>query len=180
MALLARRCFSQVEEHKMPSLIPPQYNEFLFALIGEQDNETPLSVLSALTRLDIDPWEEAARLTELPKQQAIQEMGSALRALPCGTCAAAEPNKIAALVELLPRNRTSAKADRIGFQIVLPLVLMFLIFGAVFAAILVEDFRAAANHRVDQQVANIIPWQLSLSRSDANFSNLPQPSPGAH
>jgi hypothetical protein len=168
-----------MEEHEMASLISPQYNEFLFALIGEQDNETPLSVLSALTRLNIDPWEEAARLTELPKQQAIHEMGSALRALPCGSCTTAEPSRIAArLVELLPRNRPSAKADRIGFQIVLPLVLMFLIFAAVFAAILVTDLRAAANHQVGLEAANLIPWHIPLSRSDADQS-LPHPSRGA-
>jgi hypothetical protein len=40
-----------------------RYNEFLFTVICEEPNGTQLSVLSALTRVDIDPWEEAARLS---------------------------------------------------------------------------------------------------------------------
>jgi len=56
------------------SFITTEYNEFLFATIGEEKNETPLSVLSALTRLDVDPWREAARLSQLPKEEAIKDM----------------------------------------------------------------------------------------------------------
>jgi hypothetical protein len=56
------------------SVIPSEFNDFLFAPIGEQENETPLSVLSALARLDVDPWQEASRLAQLPKYQAIQDL----------------------------------------------------------------------------------------------------------
>ena len=48
------------------SLIHSEFNEFLFASIGDDENDMPLSVLSALIRLDIDPWEEAKRLSILP------------------------------------------------------------------------------------------------------------------
>lgn len=33
-----------------------------------------LSVISALARLGIDPWQEAARLTQLPKELATQHL----------------------------------------------------------------------------------------------------------
>jgi hypothetical protein len=66
------------------SVIPSEFNDFLFASIGEQENETPLSVLSALARLDVEPWQEAARLAQLPKDQAIQDLSSMIGELPGG------------------------------------------------------------------------------------------------
>jgi hypothetical protein len=39
-----------------------QFDEFLYARIDEGSDTTPLSVLSMLARLDLDPWEEAAKL----------------------------------------------------------------------------------------------------------------------
>jgi hypothetical protein len=39
----------------------PEFENFLFAPIGEDSNGMVLSVLSALARLDIDPWQEAAK-----------------------------------------------------------------------------------------------------------------------
>ena len=42
-----------------------RYNDFLFSVICEEANGTQLSVLSALTRIDVDPWEEAARLSAM-------------------------------------------------------------------------------------------------------------------
>ena len=40
-----------------------EYNAFLFAAVGEEKVGT-LTVLTALTRLGIDPWQEAARLSD--------------------------------------------------------------------------------------------------------------------
>jgi hypothetical protein len=48
------------------SLLHSDPNDFLFALVGDQQNGMPLNVIPALTRLDIDPWAEAARLAALP------------------------------------------------------------------------------------------------------------------
>jgi hypothetical protein len=44
-----------------------RYNHFLFAPICEEANGMRLSVLSALARMDVDPWEEATRLAAMPK-----------------------------------------------------------------------------------------------------------------
>jgi hypothetical protein len=49
------------------SLLHSDLNDFLFASIGEEQNGVTLSVVSALTRLGVDPWEEAARLTPCPR-----------------------------------------------------------------------------------------------------------------
>ena len=41
-----------------------------------------LSVLSALARLDLDPWREAAELARMPQQTARQRLTFLIEALP--------------------------------------------------------------------------------------------------
>jgi len=82
----------------------PEFDNFLYALIGADRNEMPLSVLSALARLDVDPWEEAAELTELPKDAATRRLASLIARVPGGRLAQADPTASAdRLIELLPR-----------------------------------------------------------------------------
>ena len=53
-------------ENRTVTAIPSsRYDDFLFAIICEEPNGTQLTVFSALTRVDIDPWEEAARLAAM-------------------------------------------------------------------------------------------------------------------
>lgn len=52
------------------SVLGSEFDDFLFAPIGEDKNDMPLSMLSALARLDIDPWQEAAELSRLPEETA--------------------------------------------------------------------------------------------------------------
>lgn len=52
----------------------PKFNRFLFASIGEDQRGTPLSVVSALGRLDLDAWAEAASLARLPRPAAIAKL----------------------------------------------------------------------------------------------------------
>ena len=47
-----------------------EYGDFLYAPIVAGDHESHLTVLSALSRLDLDPWKEAAELSALPKDTA--------------------------------------------------------------------------------------------------------------
>jgi hypothetical protein len=64
----------------------------------------PLSVLSALARLDVDPRKEAAELSELPKGTAAQRLGSLIARLPGGRWTPAESRAIAdRQIDLLPR-----------------------------------------------------------------------------
>lgn len=72
----------------------------------------PLSVLSALARLDIDPWQEAAELARLPPETAKQRLASSIAALPNAWPAHLELKIIAArLVALLPRQPVSGNAS---------------------------------------------------------------------
>jgi hypothetical protein len=52
-------------------LIGSEFDEFLGASIGEDRNGMGLTILSALARLDVDPWEEATSLARMPRNAAV-------------------------------------------------------------------------------------------------------------
>jgi hypothetical protein len=80
------------------------FDAFLFASIGEGRNGMPLSVLSALARLDFDPWLEAANLARLPGNRAVERLAALIATLPDSSFARLDPGPIAArLIGLLPR-----------------------------------------------------------------------------
>lgn len=80
------------------------YDEFLFAPIAVATNGLPLTVVSILARLDVDPWDEAASLARLPREPAEQRLVLLLEALPEGTVPPAERPAIASrLVAMLHR-----------------------------------------------------------------------------
>ncbi|NYZ15107.1 hypothetical protein HL658_21400 [Azospirillum sp. RWY-5-1] len=86
--------------------------EFLAAPVWEETNGGPLSVLSALARLDVDPWAEAARLAALPRDAAASALSAILRRLPGDTPDAADVGMIAnRLVELLPSGGSATTTD---------------------------------------------------------------------
>src|SRR6478672_5107174 len=80
-----------------------EYNPFLFAVVGEGDRGLPITVLTALTRLGLDPWEEAARLSDLPRDVAARALAATIAALPRRDDKAADSQALAArLVDRLP------------------------------------------------------------------------------
>jgi hypothetical protein len=86
------------------SFFRPEFDDFLYAAIDTDKNGMPLSVLSALARLNVDPWEEAAELSELSKIPAAQRLASLIVQLPGGRWTQTESRRIAdRLIELLPR-----------------------------------------------------------------------------
>jgi hypothetical protein len=85
------------------SLGHSQYNPFLFASVGEEKTGQPLTVLTALSRLGFDPWKEAARLSDLPKETAARAFAVTIAMLPEGNWRASDSEAIAArLVDCLP------------------------------------------------------------------------------
>ena len=90
------------------SFFRPEFDDFLYAPIGTDRNEMPLSVLSALSRLNVDPWREAAELSELPKGVATQRLASLIARLPGGRWPLADSRAIAdRLIQLLPHRGSS-------------------------------------------------------------------------
>ena len=55
------------------------FDAFLYAPVCDQRNGTQLTVISALARMDVDPWDEAARIAAMPKAAAEKEVISILR-----------------------------------------------------------------------------------------------------
>ena len=87
-------------------LIGPEF-EFLGAAIGEDRNGTTLSVLSALARLDVDPWREAASLARMSREAAAERLTALIDALPHEAASAIGSKASAAdLVALLPKSKT--------------------------------------------------------------------------
>jgi hypothetical protein len=81
----------------------PEMDSFLFASVGEELEGMPLSVLSALSRLDIDPRLEAARLSHLARDAAADQLARMIARLPGRHWTSLEMRRIATkLVELLP------------------------------------------------------------------------------
>jgi len=92
------------------SVLGSEFSDFLYAPIGDDRNETPVSILSALARLDIDPWQEAAALARLPRDMAAQRLTASLAALSDSPAAHPGHGSIAArLIALLPRQADSEK-----------------------------------------------------------------------
>ena len=94
-----------------------QYDDFLFAPICDEPGGMRLSVLSALARLNVDPWEEAARLATLSTPDAERTLVSRLNLFPGGRQKSAETEILAArLVALLPKasKATTARAATIA------------------------------------------------------------------
>jgi hypothetical protein len=80
-----------------------EYNAFLFASVGEEKTGLPLTVQTALIRLGFDPWQEAARLSDLPRDAAARALAAAMARLPEGDWKASGLPEIAArLVGCLP------------------------------------------------------------------------------
>ncbi len=91
------------------SLGHSEYNAFLFAAVGEEKVGLPLTVLTALTRLGFDPWREAARLSDLPRETAARVFAVTIAMLPEGDWKASESEAIAArLVSWLPGRSAAA------------------------------------------------------------------------
>jgi len=82
-----------------------EFQNFLYAPICQDQEGMTLSVLSALARQDLDPWTEAARLSQLPKETAIKQITNLLDRLPRRTLACVDRVEVAArLSALLPVN----------------------------------------------------------------------------
>jgi hypothetical protein len=125
---------------RSPSSLGTEFNAFLFASIEEGASETRLSVVSALARLDLDPWQEAAELTGLPSETAVQRLAALLTKLPGGHPAHSDPHPIAQrLIGLLPGPAIPVSGTSLGtgaaapMQVDLTLILTLFILMSLIA-----------------------------------------------
>jgi len=72
-----------------------------------------ISVLSGLARSDVDPWQEAAKLAQLPGETATQRLAALIGALPDRSALYADPRTTATrLVGLLPHHSAFNRASQ--------------------------------------------------------------------
>jgi hypothetical protein len=89
----------------------PDLDSFLFATVGDEIDGMPLSVISALTRLGLDPWQEAERLSSLSNREAIEQLARLIAELPARFRPLDKAREIAdRLVQLLPRHDTDRRS----------------------------------------------------------------------
>jgi hypothetical protein len=82
------------------------FDRFLYSQVGEDQHGGLLSVVSALARAGVDPWEQAAILARLPVDSAVRMLCALLAKLPAGAGQPVDAIAVATrLVTLLPRAR---------------------------------------------------------------------------
>ena len=102
-----------------------------------------LTALSALARSGVDPWDEAARLSQLPREAAMQRLTSIILALPNGQWARSATASIAArLIALLPvkpasvpQRQVIANGKHLVSQRLVMLLFIFFINALVFTVL---------------------------------------------
>ncbi|MEO8245378.1 MAG: hypothetical protein ABI832_24155 [bacterium] len=63
------------------SVQSPEFDNFLHTSVGEDSNGVRVTVLSALARFGVDPWQEAAKLADLPQADAAERLDMIMLAL---------------------------------------------------------------------------------------------------
>jgi hypothetical protein len=105
------------------------FDRFLYASVGEDAQGNDVSVLSALARLQLDPWTEAADLSGLPRDGARLRLAGLLT--PPGEATVVDAGLIARLIDLLPQTRRRAAAPPDAGMPTAPRMRIGLILGAV-------------------------------------------------
>ncbi len=123
-----------------------EFHSFLFAPIGQDSNGLPLSVISAIARLDLDPWQEAATLAGLPADKAVEKVLALFRTVPDQTLSEPDRGTMASrLIALLPRKATDkisgpagsvnvgdVSHSRLGIGALIFAILMFVLMATQF------------------------------------------------
>lgn len=80
------------------------YDDFLYANVGEDRSGAAVTVLSALARLDLEPWTEARKLARLAQEDAHVRLTKHFEAITdIPALALASEGRAARLVLLLPK-----------------------------------------------------------------------------
>lgn len=107
-----------LNEHSSVSIPSSKFDQFLFAPMCEEGNGMQISVISALARAHIDPWEEAGRLSTMPKAIAEKAIVSTLRQVSGRDWNSADAAAIARrLVGLLPDREENVRSTPTNIEV---------------------------------------------------------------
>ncbi|SDL84214.1 hypothetical protein [Paracoccus chinensis] len=94
---------------------PPEFEQFLYAPVGEDRNGYVVTVLSTLARLGLDPWKETAELVTLEREAARTRLGLLLSRFRDVPALGSDHGKVARELSLLlpnsPPTPSSMQAD---------------------------------------------------------------------
>ena len=149
-----------------------EFNAFLFASIGEDENGMPVSVLSGLARSDVDPWQEAARLANSSEESATQRLTALIGALPDRAASHSDPRAIAvSLVGRLPRPSSFNGGSRETSQDVWAVINSrpWWIYAVFMCFALGSQFLIASHQQ------SLKPDQMGAAEKSANAVSAPEP-----
>jgi hypothetical protein len=164
-----------VNEVGSPASSTADLERFVYADVAIEPNGMELSVLSALSRRGLDPWQEAQRLAQLPRLAAADGLAQILRAVPAVQSLRLDVNVIAErFVALLPIQRSvtagpfPSKLSAIPVQIRRGFTLVMM--AAMFGGLLVPLFMpkqaepiAPASWIADVPTPQAIPGQSAAA-----------------
>jgi hypothetical protein len=165
-----------------------EFERFVYADIATESNGMELSVLSALSRRGLDPWQEAKRLAQLPRSAAADGLAQILRLVPAIQSLHLDVAMIAErLVGLLPvRSAVAAgqlRAKLGGAPVQLPRGLIMAMAAAIFGAMLVPLFMprqsdpiAPASWIADGPKAPVEPQPIPGQSTVPAVSDHPEPA----
>jgi hypothetical protein len=134
------------------------FDAFVFATVGEDKNGMLLSVLSALARQNVDPWQEAAELARLPREIATQKLTPLIAGLPGGELSVHQdaPATAARLIALLPRRLDIGlplRQPRPGVGAASSFRLSLIVM--IFVVLVASDWCIMTSHERQAHVANV-------------------------
>jgi hypothetical protein len=143
-----------------------RFDRFLFAPLHE-NGETPLSVLSALTRQDIDAWHEATRLAQLPKDHAVNSLASTIWKSDSERWSPSEASIVAArLIQLLPSHNDS-RNSAISPESNSSKLMMWLVYGIIFGSIAISgniNLQSAKSSNQPNRTNTIVEHQEAVTQ----------------
>jgi hypothetical protein len=121
------------------------FERFVYADVATEPNGMELSILSALSRLGLDPWQEAQRLAQLSPFAAADGLAQILRAVPAVQALRLDVKVIAErLVALLPVEGTVTgghlPSKLAATTVQVPRGLTLVMMGAIFGGLLMPLF----------------------------------------
>lgn len=165
-------------QHNPFALQHADLDAFLFANIGTERNGMMLTVVSAISRLNEDPWNEARRLSTLPKAAAIDYLARTIARLPTSPWTFSDATAIAArLVPLLPAppsvaqprsDHPSSSPSISRWTKMLPFYVALGV-GMAINMVALHEHSAAHNHSVAQNETRKVPVLAHPSAAPTNI-----------
>jgi len=153
----------------------PEFYEILYSPLGQDNEGVMLSVLSALARQDVDPWDEAARLASVPKEAVVKQLSVMLNAAPHRRSASPDAFHVTArLIALLPRHGRVNLAAYESLSVMASRTKPTIVSGFLFVAIYLVFISLTFAVIADVQTA--ARWEAT-ARPTSNYTAAPQPLP---